>query len=315
MRVLVTGAAGFIGSHLCERLLAEGAEVLGVDCFTDYYDAAQKRANIATARRSDGFHLEELDLSSAPLEPLLVETDVVLHLAAQAGVRASWAEGFADYVLANVAVTQRLLEAARHLPLRRFVYASSSSIYGDAAAYPTSEAALPAPHSPYGVTKLAGEHLVSLYAKNWGLPTTSLRYFSVYGPRQRPDMGLHRLIEAGLNGSAFPLYGDGKQIRDFTYVGDIVDATLRAATTDTEAGTVVNVSGGSSVTMLEVLELTGRLLGREVNVDWQPEQPGDVRQTGGTSEAAQRLLGWAATTPFEEGVSAQVEWHRARRRA
>lgn len=312
MRALVTGAAGFIGSHLCERLLALGDEVVGVDCFSDYYDPAQKRDNITAALEYERYRFEEHDLATASLQPLLHDADVVFHLAAQAGVRASWAAGFPDYVLANIAVTQRLLEAARQVPLQRFVYASSSSVYGDAASYPTSESAVPAPHSPYGVTKLAGEHLVSLYDRNWGLPTTSLRYFSVYGPRQRPDMGLHKLLEAGLAGQPFPLFGDGKQVRDFTYVGDVVDATVRAAGSHVPHGTVLNVSGGSSVTMLEVLDLAGRLLGSDVHVDWQPEQPGDVRQTGGTSQAARQVLDWAPATSFDTGVEQQLEWHTAR---
>lgn len=312
MRALVTGAAGFIGSHLVERLVADGASVIGVDSFTPYYSLEQKRDNIRRAQGFPNYTFLEEDLATARLEPLLDGVDVVFHLAAQAGVRASWDRGFSDYVVANIGVTQRLLEAARHLPLQRFVYASSSSVYGDAASYPTSEDVLPAPHSPYGVTKLAGEHLVTLYDKNWGLPTTSLRYFSVYGPRQRPDMGLHKLIDAGLSGDAFPLYGDGKQVRDFTYVGDVVDATVLSAGAEIERATVVNVAGGSSVRLGEVVDMVAALLARDIKVDWQPEQPGDVRRTGAVTDAARRVLGWQPAMTFPSGLAQQVDWHQAR---
>src|SRR5687768_16907364 len=206
MRSIVTGSAGFIGSHLVDALLNRGDDVLGIDCFTPYYDRAAKRANLEAALASSSFEFIEADLRVADLVELLHDADLIFHQAAQPGVRLSWSEGFAEYVSHNVLATQRLLDAARAVEARRVVYASSSSVYGQAASYPTSEEQLPRPYSPYGVTKLAAEHLCSLYAETWGVPTVSLRYFSVYGPRQRPDMALHRLIKAGLSGEPFPLF-------------------------------------------------------------------------------------------------------------
>ena len=210
IRALVTGAAGFIGSTLTERLLADGVAVTGVDCFTDYYDPALKRRNLEAAQRLAGFRLLELDLGEADLAAL-PEVDVVFHQAAQAGVRASWGRDFATYVHHNILATQRLLERYRDAKLERFVYASSSSVYGDAERYPTDEALLPRPFSPYGVSKLAGEHLVLLYGRNFGLPVAALRYFTVYGPRQRPDMAFHKFCKAMLRGEEIPVYGDGRQ--------------------------------------------------------------------------------------------------------
>jgi len=297
VRALVTGAAGFVGSQLTERLLAEGHTVRGVDCFTPYYDAVTKRANLESLTDHEGFDLVEVDLRVAAIEPLLATTDVVFHQSAQPGVRLSWSDGFAQYVEHNVLVTQRLLEAVRRQPVERVVFASSSSVYGNASSYPSTETDLPRPHSPYGVTKLAAEHLCALYATNWGLPTVSLRYFSIYGPRQRPDMATHRLIEAALGserevgGSSFPLYGDGRQVRDFTYVGDVVAANMAAATADVAPGTAINVAGGSSCTLTHLVDLVGALVGREVPVDRRPAQPGDVGRTGGSIERAGELLG------------------------
>ncbi len=312
MQALVTGAAGFIGSTLVDHLLAEGHAVRGVDCFVPFYAEADKRANLTGALATPAFELVEADLRDADLSALLDGVDVVFHLAAQAGVRTSWAEGFEDYVSLNVLATQRLLEACRGRAIDRLVYASSSSIYGQAARYPTDEGDLPAPHSPYGVTKLAGEHLCSLYGANHGVPTVSLRYFTVYGPRQRPDMALHRLIEHGLAGTTFPLYGDGRQQREFTFVGDVVRATAAAATADVAPGTVVNVAGGSETLLSELIDLVGETLGRPVALDRRPVAAGDVARTGGSTERARTLLGWSPQVPLREGVEAQVAWHRAR---
>jgi nucleoside-diphosphate-sugar epimerase len=294
MHALVTGAAGFIGSHLVDRLLADGATVTGVDLFTDYYDVDHKRRNVAGAVASDRFSLVETDLRAADLRPLLDGVDVVFHQAGQPGVRSSWAEGFADYVGQNVLATQRLLEAAKGTSLQRFVYASSSSIYGTAARYPTVETDLPTPTSPYGVTKLAGEHLAVLYARNHGVPTTALRYFTVYGPRQRPDMAIYRLIEAARHGHPFPLFGDGGHVRDFTFVADVVEANLAAARSDAPTGLVVNVAGGDSTTMSGLVEVVERAVGRPVHLDRLAEQPGDVRRTGGDVSAATAALGLGA---------------------
>ncbi|MGI8777107.1 MAG: NAD-dependent epimerase/dehydratase family protein [Acidimicrobiales bacterium] len=323
MRALVTGVAGFIGSHLAEQLLAEGHSVRGIDCFTPYYDPAAKRANVEGLGSRTRFELVEADLRVAELEPLLSSIDTVFHQSAQPGVRLSWSDGFAQYVENNIAVTQRLLEAVRHQPVGRVVYASSSSIYGNAAAYPSTETDVPRPHSPYGVTKLAAEHLCGLYGANWGVPTVALRYFTVYGPRQRPDMATYRLIEAALGpdegsdgpAQAFPLYGDGTQVRDFTYVGDVVAANLAAARAHVAAGTVINVAGGSSCTLAQLVDLVGGLVGRDVPLGRRPAQPGDVARTGGSIDRAADLLGWKPQVDLRAGVARQVEWHVGRRAA
>lgn len=305
MHAVVTGVAGFIGSHLAEALLARGDTVLGIDCFTPYYDPGTKRANVPA-----GVELVEADLRTVDIGPLLDGAGVVFHQAAQPGVRLSWSEGFADYVGHNVLATHRLLEAAVAAGTPRVVYASSSSVYGQAPAYPTTEDDLPRPHSPYGVTKLAAEHLCGLFAANWGLSTVSLRYFTVYGPRQRPDMAIQRMLVAGLRGERFPLFGDGSAVRDFTYVGDVVAANLAAGDADVEPGTVCNIAGGGEITVTELLDLAGRTLGRPIDVERLPPQPGDVARTGGRIERAAQRLGWAPRTPIAEGVAAQAAWLR-----
>lgn len=309
MHALVTGAAGFIGSTLCDRLLEEGWTVRGVDAFTPYYDAALKRSNVDAAMHSSRFTLYEADLLLTDLNPLLKGVDTVFHLAGQPGVRLSWADGFRTYNDLNVNVTQRLLEAARESDISRFVYASSSSIYGDATVVPTDEDQPTRPFSPYGVTKLAGELLSTAYGANFGVPTTSLRYFTVYGPRQRPDMATHRLIESARTGQAFPLFGDGEQVRDFTFVDDIVNANLLAATCGVPPGTVCNAAGGASVRLIDLVELVGELVGKPISIDWRPAQPGDVRRTGGSIDRAERLLGWKPLVALREGVERQVAWH------
>jgi UDP-glucuronate 4-epimerase len=313
MRALVTGVAGFIGSHLAERLVADGHAVRGVDCLTPYYDVAQKRANLVELEMLPGCEIVVADLRSDDCAGLLEGIDVVFHQAGQPGVRASWSTGFEAYVEHNILATQRLLEAARDAGLERFVFASSSSVYGNARAYPTSEQELPSPQSPYGVTKLAAEHLCGVYAANWGVPTVALRYFTVYGPRQRPDMAMHRLIEACMAGRSFPVYGDGRQIRDFTYVGDVVGANLLAASRPVGPGSVLNVAGGTAATLAEVIEIVGELAGRPVEFERRPAHPGDVERTGGASERARDVLGWRPAATLREGLARQIAWHRSRR--
>lgn len=311
---LITGVAGFVGSQLAEALLAGGDEVRGVDCFTPYYDRAQKDANLAGALADPRFALHEADLRDADLGPLLDGVDVVYHQAAQPGVRLSWSDGFATYDTCNVLATQRLLEASRTTPTPpRVVYASSSSVYGNATRYPVVETDLPRPHSPYGVTKLAAEHLCNLYAHNHGLPTVSLRYFTVYGPRQRPDMAHHRLIEAALDQTPFPLFGDGSHVRDFTFVGDVVAANIAAGAADVEPGTVVNICAGGSIVMRDLIDAVSDAVGQAVPVDEHPEQPGDVARTGGSNALARETLGWSPQTTLARGIAAQVAWHRSRR--
>lgn len=288
--------------------------VVGVDCFTPYYDRSQKDANLTTLRDDSGFELIEADLRTEELTDLVDGVDVVYHQAAQPGVRLSWSDGFATYDDCNILATQRLLEAAKNAGTPRFVYASSSSVYGNATRYPVTEADLPRPHSPYGVTKLAAEHLCNLYARNHGLSTVSLRYFTVYGPRQRPDMAHHRLVEAALGGETFPLYGDGSHVRDFTYVGDVVRANLAAGTADAAPGTVVNICAGGSTVLRDLIDAVGEAVGAPVPIDQREEQPGDVARTGGSNHLAGEILGWEPKTSLHDGVAAQVAWHRARRR-
>lgn len=315
VHVLVTGGAGFIGSHLCEALLDGGHDVLAVDALTDYYDPAVKQANVAELRSRPKFELLEVDLVTADVDRILDGMEVVFHLAGQPGVRNSWAAGFREYVDANVVVTQRLLEAARvHAGLLRFVNVSSSSIYGEDPNYPTVETQVPCPHSPYGVTKLAAEHLGGAYAANWGVPTVILRYFTVYGPRQRPDMAIHRFVNAALKGEEVALFGDGEQRRDFTYVTDVVAATIAAAFRDLEPGTVVNVAGGSDCTVNELIDLIAAEVGTPLAVRREPAQAGDVSRTLADTTRARELLAWTPALSLSEGVSHQVRWHRERGR-
>jgi UDP-glucuronate 4-epimerase len=314
VKALVTGVAGFIGSNIARRLLADGHDVVGVDALTDYYDPQIKRSNL---RRADDprFRFVEGDLNTLDLASLLADTEVVFHEAGQPGVRSSWGRDFGRYASDNICATQRLLEEARQSgSLRRFVYASSSSVYGNAERYPTEETDRPQPVSPYGVTKLAAEHLCSLYAHNYGLPTVSLRYFTVYGPGQRPDMAFTRFCRWVHAGSPIQLYGTGEQIRDFTYVDDVVEANLRVGDADTAqvpAGAVYNVAGGSSVSMNEVLELLGTISGKEVRVERSAAVPGDVLRTGGTTDAIRRATGWDPKVGLREGLEEQYRWATA----
>ena len=309
MKVLVTGGAGFIGSHLAEALVERGDDVRIVDCLTDYYDPSVKETNLAgLVGRAQ---IVRADLRSDDLGPLLDGVEVVFHEAGQPGVRLSWADGFPAYETNNVLATQRLLEAARSHDLRAFVFASSSSVYGDAERFPTTEDDLPRPRSPYGVTKLAGEHLCAAYAANWGIPTVALRYFTVYGPRQRPDMAFHRLCRAVVDGRPFPIYGDGSQIRDFTYVADVVAANLAAARGELPPGTVLNVAGGTSISLAGVIELLEGLSGTAVPIERHPVQSGDVVRTGGSTTRINELLGWYPRTDLRQGLRNQLDWHTA----
>src|SRR3954453_9122096 len=312
-RVVVTGAAGFVGSHLVDTLLELGDTVVGIDCFTPYYDPDTKRQNLARASDHEAFTLVEADLREADLLPLVEGVDTVFHQAAQPGVRLSWSDGFGEYASHNVLATQRLLEAARDSDVRRVVYASSSSVYGNQDRYPTVETDLPRPYSPYGVTKLAAEHLCNLYAENWGLDTISLRYFTVFGPRQRPDMSIHRLCEAALTGASFPRFGDGRQVREFTYVADIVAANLCAADANVAPGTAVNIAGGGEIELNDLIATVAELAGTELEIENHPAQAGDARRNGGTTDRASAQLGWAPEVGLREGIAAQLAWHADRR--
>jgi nucleoside-diphosphate-sugar epimerase len=307
---LVTGCAGFIGSTVAEALLRSGTRVVGIDAVTPSYLPAQKRANLDSLREHDAFELVEADLLDVDLTGALDGVDVVFHVAGLPGVRTSWGEHFAEYDRSNVLATQRLLEAARVVPVSRIVYSSSSSVYGQAERFPVVETDRPAPLSPYGVTKLAAEHLCNLYAANFGVPTVSLRYFTVYGPRQRPDLSIHRIIEAALHGGRFRVFGTGEQRRDFTFVDDAVRANLLAATADVEPGTVCNVGGGSDSSLNEIIALVERVTGRPVERIEDPPAAGDLFRTGADTSRARELLGWQPRTSMTEGIEAQVEWHR-----
>ncbi len=308
-RCLVTGVAGFIGSHLAERLLEEGCEVVGVDCFSDYYPRKVKEANLLRLRGQPHFHFAEVDLCSVDLRPYLDRVVYVFHQAAQPGVRASWGETFKIYVDHNVLAIQRLLEACRGSRVCQFVYASSSSVYGDITDLPVTESSPTHPVSPYGVTKLAGEHLCYLYRTNFGVPTVALRYFSVYGPRQRPDMALHRFIAAIYQSRPVTIYGDGEQTRDFTYVTDAVEAnilTLRLkAPPDWR---LWNIGGGSRASINQIIALLERIIGQQAILEYVTPQHGDVRHTWADVSAARKDLGFAPRTSLEEGLQAQVSW-------
>lgn len=307
MKAVVTGAAGFIGSHLVRGLLDRGFDVLGVDCFTDYYPRPLKEANLDVNRARKGFSFLEARLQDADLGQVLEGATHVFHLAAQAGVRKSWGSDFRVYTSNNVDASQQLLEACVGRPLHRFVYASSSSLYGDNVSIPMREDALPQPVSPYGVTKLAAEQLCHLYHVNHGVPTTSLRYFTVYGPRQRPDMAFNRFIHASLEGRPVTLYGDGEQTRDFTFVADAVAATMAAGDRGVP-GRAYNVGGGSRVSMNQVLDIIGRVAGRPLEVRREPAQKGDMRDTYADTTLARADLGFAPSVTLEQGIEAEYRW-------
>ena len=307
MKALVTGVAGFVGSTLAESLTGDGVEVVGVDCFTDYYGREVKERNLETLRRRPAFRFVEGALQTTSLEPMLDGVTHVFHLAAQAGVRASWGADFRTYTSHNVDATQRLLEALKTRSIERLVFASSSSVYGDAAAIPMREDGFVQPVSPYGVTKLAAEHLCHLYHVSYGIPTVALRYFTVYGPRQRPDMAFHRFIRAALTGGPIQLFGDGGQTRDFTYIDDIVWAT-RAAGDRGRAGRVYNIGGGSRVSMHEVIGTIERITGRALDVRRQPAEKGDMRDTFADTARAHEDLGFVPAWTLDAGLKRECEW-------
>ena len=307
MNALVTGAAGFVGSTLAERLLGDGADVVGIDCFTDYYPRATKERNLDGLRRHPRFRLIESRIQDADLATLLRDRTHVFHLAAQAGVRKSWGRDFSIYTVNNIEATQVLLEALVGTAVKKLVYASSSSVYGDSVAMPMREDALPQPLSPYGVSKLAAEQLCYLYHVNFAVPTVALRYFTVYGPRQRPDMGFHKFLRATILGKPISLYGDGEQTRDFTFVADAVSATVAAAASGIP-GRVYNIGGGSRVSVNQVLEMVARVSGRRPLVTRDPAQKGDMRHTYADTSLARADLGFVPSVSLEEGLAAEHQW-------
>jgi UDP-glucose 4-epimerase len=310
MKCLVSGAAGFVGSHLAERLLREGHEVIGIDCFVPYYPRWMKEKNVAALRSYAGFHLLEGNLLATDLPALLGQgIDYIFHQAAQAGVRASWGEEFADYTALNILATQRLLEAAKAHPVQKFVYASSSSVYGHLTTLPMREDALPRPLSPYGVSKLAAEHLCYLYWRNFGVPTIALRYFTVYGPRQRPDMAFHRFLHAFLEDRPIPIYGDGEQTRDFTFIDDIVEANLLALDRSI-VGEVFNIGGGTTITLKDAIQVLESVAGKRARLDMRPQEHGDVHQTWADIGRAQHRLGYQPKVRLRQGLEAEWRWIR-----
>jgi UDP-glucose 4-epimerase len=306
---LVTGAAGFIGSTLCERLLHDGHRVRAIDSFTDYYDPDVKRRNLAAAGTHADFEFVEGDLTQVDLRALLEGVRCCFHLAAQAGVRASWGRDFGIYIRCNIDATQKLLEAARELKLPRLVYSSSSSVYGNTRQMPMSESAKPSPVSPYGVTKLSAEQLCDLYYYNYGLSCVSLRYFTVYGPRQRPDMAFHKFIRAGFEDRPIEIYGDGTQTRDFTFVDDAVEANVGAMRYEKPHG-VFNVGGGATVSLRNVIGVIESALGRKLQATYQSKALGDVDHTHADTSRAAEELGFRAGIRVEEGIPRQVAWVR-----
>ena len=312
-RVVVTGAAGFIGSHLCERLLAEGHEVVGIDSFSDYYARPVKEQNVEASRSHSRFSLLETDLVDADLPRAVDGAQVVFHLAGQEGARPSWGDHFNRYVHDNIVATQKLLEALRETAVQRLVFASSESVYGDAEMFPTKESALPRPVSPFGMTKLAAEHLAMVYMRNFGIPVISLRYFTVYGPRQRPDMAFARFMDALVEDEEIEIYGDGEQTREFTYVSDVIEGTLKAASADV-AGQIINLGGGSRVTLNRVLDTLEDVSRMKARRRYVPAAPGDLRHTGASINVARDRLEWEPRVSLREGLGRQWAWFRAKSR-
>lgn len=308
MRALVTGCAGFIGSHVTEALLDAGHEVRGVDCFNDNYARREKLSNLAQARDFSAFEFVPVDLARGDLGDLVEGCALVVHLAAEPGVRQSWGDRFEAYVRNNVMATHQLLRAVAAHSTARLVYASSSSVYGEAETFPTSEDALPRPLSPYGVTKLDAEHLCNLYHAHHGVRAVSLRLFSVYGPRQRPDMAFSRFVRAGVTGAPVRVLGDGEQSRDFTYVGDVVAAVMSAAAAEGVEGRVYNIGGGSQASVNEALARVGEMLGRPLAVERVAPEAGDVRRTGADIRRAREDLDFHPVTDLADGLAAQIAW-------
>ncbi|MBD2494076.1 NAD-dependent epimerase/dehydratase family protein [Nostoc sp. FACHB-280] len=308
-KIIVTGAAGFIGSHIAEVLLQQGAEVIGIDEFNDYYDPILKRKNIALLNCWSNFKLIEGNIQFLDWQNLLQDVEIIYHQAAQAGVRASWGDGFRAYTERNINSTQVLLEAAKDAKhLKRLVFASTSSVYGDAETLPTHESICPHPVSPYGITKLAAERLCGLYQKNFNVPIVALRYFTVYGPRQRPDMAFHKFFKAILQDEAIPIYGDGQQTRDFTFVSDVVAANLAAASAAEAVGKIFNIGGGSRVVLTEVLDTMAEIVGQPIKKNYIEKAMGDARHTAADISQAQKILGYQPQVSLREGLTQEWQW-------
>lgn len=308
MKALVTGVAGFIGSHLAEKLISEKIDVTGIDSFLDYYPRKFKEKNISVLKGKKNFQIIESCITEADLSKILTDIDIVFHLAAQAGVRSSWGSKFSIYTQNNITATQMLLEAVKKKKIKRFVYASSSSVYGDTSKLPMEEDDSPHPVSPYGVSKLAGEHLSLLYNKSYSVPSVALRFFTVYGPRQRPDMAFHKFLKNITENKPIDVYGDGNQTRDFTFISDIVNATFSAAFSAGSEGKVFNLGGGCRIKLKEVLAIMEKANGSKIKVNFSGEQKGDVKHTYADTSKAKKILNFNPVVSVEEGISREMEW-------
>ena len=306
---IVTGVAGFIGSHLAETILKQDDRIIGIDQINDYYDVNQKKANIADLQKYSNFEFIKADIQELNWLELLKDVDVVYHQAAQAGVRSSWGKGFFDYTERNINATQIILEAVKEVnSIKRFVYASSSSVYGNAQKMPTSETIPPVPVSPYGITKLAAERMCLLYHQNFNVPITALRYFTVYGPRQRPDMAFHKFFKAVIADEAISIYGDGQQTRDFTFISDAVAANLAAGSVPEAIGQVFNIGGGSRVNLMDVLAIIEKTVKQPIKKEFVAKAKGDARHTSADISKAQRILGYQPRISLSQGLGKEWEW-------
>lgn len=310
MKALVTGCAGFIGSHLSESLIENDIEVIGIDCFTEYYDRKLKERNISSILSSKKFTFVEADIMDASLGQYLKDVKYIFHQAGQPGVRGSWGKEFDIYVKNNILVTQRILEIVKDFEIKKFIYASSSSVYGNIDELPVKESQLTKPFSPYGVTKLAAEQLCNLYFENHGIPTVALRYFTVYGPRQRPEMSMSKFIKDMISGNCITIYGDGKQIRDFTYIDDIVKANLLAMESPVE-GEVFNVGSSRPIKLIEVIKILEKLVGKKANIEFMHKQDGDVRETYADINKIESLYGYKASIDIEKGLYNQLDYFKS----
>ena len=307
MTCLVTGAAGFIGSHLCRKLIKEGFSVAGIDSFTDSYPKWIKERNIKPLMREKKFKFLSSDLNDLELKKLLSKTDYVFHHAAQAGVRTSWGENFSVYIKNNIEATQKLLEAAKNSRIKKFIYASSSSVYGFCPELPMSETSSLYPFSPYGVSKLAAEHLCFLYFKNYNVPTVSLRFFTVYGPGQRPDMAFHKFFKAIAEDKQITVYGDGNQTRDFTYVDDIIEANFSSLKNGVP-GEIYNIGGGSRKKLEEIFPILESICQKKIKMFREEKQKGDVPHTLADIQKAHKELNYSPQIQLSDGLKEEWTW-------
>ncbi len=307
MIAVVTGAAGFIGSHLCQKLLKKNWQVVGIDCFADFYPRWIKEKNISAFLKENKFELLNSNLNQLDLKKILKKTDVIFHLAAQAGVRSSWGQNFAVYTQNNIEATQKLLEAAKGTSIKKFIFASSSSVYGFCPQLPMTESSSLHPHSPYGVTKMAAEKLCSLYYTNYGIPTLSLRLFTVYGPRQRPDMAFHKFLKAGTENRQVSIFGNGQQTRDFTYITDVIDAFTAAAERG-KSGEIYNIGGGQRIKLIDTLPIIEKTCQKKIKINWKRKQKGDVLHTLADIDKARRDFDYSPQVSLQDGLKEEWTW-------